>query len=150
MLLVCSYTVINDKYSVFQENTERVIYLRNVVASLSQPHSSKADQLHASRIKDWLSAVDSVYNDFSSRMDSYRRQLERTLGIQSRRSPPDSVSAGHPNGSAGGNSQLSTKEANSHQIREFNEEKRKSARKREYVLLSLLFMYVMRVCAVSI
>lgn len=74
--------------------------------------------MHHTRTKEWMKAVDETYNNFRTRMESYRRQLEKTLGIQNRAPRDDMTSNG-------------LKEKSLH--REYNEEKRKSARKREYV-----------------
>ena len=38
--------------------------------------------VHAQSIKKWVGEVDATYKDFSTRMDSYRGRLEKTLGIQ--------------------------------------------------------------------
>ena len=75
------------------------------------------EQPHSGSIQQWVNAVDSKHKEFSKKMDTYKRQLEQTLGIQNRRN------------SAGDMSSSSHKEKLQH--RELNEEKRKSARKRE-------------------
>jgi len=50
-----------------QETRERVKLLRQLADSLvEQGH------FHASSIKQWVSAVDNRYKDFSTRMDKYR------------------------------------------------------------------------------
>ena len=69
------------------------------------------EQPHSGSIQQWVNAVDSKHKEFSKKM------VEQTLGIQNRRN------------SAGDMSSSSHKEKLQH--RELNEEKRKSARKRE-------------------
>lgn len=71
---------------------------------------------HSDSIQQWVAAVDKRHKDFSKQMDIYKRQLEHTLGIQNRHETGDMSTSSH-------------KEKLQH--RELNEEKRKSARKRE-------------------
>lgn len=73
-------------------------------------------QLHSEGIQQWVAAVEKRHNDFSKRMDTYKKQLESTLGIQNRQPKDDMTTS-------------SQKDKIQH--REINEEKRKSARKRE-------------------
>ena len=86
-------------------------YLRDMAHTLVESGGP-----HTARINDWVAAVDKMYHEFSSEMDSYKRQLEKTLGIQNR-SPRGEMA--------------SSMAKDKLQHREFNEEKRKSARKRE-------------------
>uniref|UniRef100_A0A671QIF3 Kalirin-like n=1 Tax=Sinocyclocheilus anshuiensis TaxID=1608454 RepID=A0A671QIF3_9TELE len=71
---------------------------------------------HVTELKKWVTAVDKRYRDFSLRMGKYRCSLENALGISSE------VLILH----------ILT---NRHEI---NEEKRKSARKKEFIIAELL------------
>lgn len=115
---------------------------------------------HAGEIKKWVTAVDKRYRDFSLRMDKYRCSLEKALGISS-----DSNKAVSARLSAGTSwsvalkpklllclflcqskdlqldiipatapgSEVKLRDAAAHEL---NEEKRKSARRKEYVTTS--------------
>jgi ABC-type transporter Mla subunit MlaD len=89
---------------------------------------------HAPSIKQWVEDVDNTYKDFSTRMDQYRAKLEATLGIQ--KSSQDLALDRNSDSSL--ESKLAkddpaTKEvaADLKQIKELNEEKRRSARRKE-------------------
>jgi len=70
-------------------------------------------QAHGDYIRKCMSDLDRQYKDYTSRVDAYKLSLERTLGIKNREPKSDL--------------------AESHKVlhREQNEDKRKSARKRE-------------------
>ncbi|KAM6973968.1 triple functional domain protein isoform 3-T3 [Tautogolabrus adspersus] len=85
---------------------------------------------HAGEIKKWVTAVDKRYRDFSLRMDKYRCSLEKALGIS-----PDSNKASKdlqldiiPATAPG--SEVKLRDA----AHELNEEKRKSARRKEFIM----------------
>ena len=93
---------------------------------------------HAPSIKQWVEDVDATYKDFSTRMDQYRARLEQTLGIQRSKedgSKPDL--ALDRNSDASLESKLLKEDAavagdqDLKQIKELNEEKRRSARRKE-------------------
>uniref|UniRef100_H3CV36 Trio Rho guanine nucleotide exchange factor a n=1 Tax=Tetraodon nigroviridis TaxID=99883 RepID=H3CV36_TETNG len=89
---------------------------------------------HAVEIKKWVTAVDKRYRDFSLRMDKYRCSLEKALGISS-----DSTKASKdlqldiiPATAPG--SEVKLRDA----AHELNEEKRKSARRKEFIMAELI------------
>ncbi|KAK1798865.1 hypothetical protein P4O66_007150, partial [Electrophorus voltai] len=88
---------------------------------------------HVSELKRWVSTVDRRYRDFSLRMGQYRSSLDRALGLCSEDNKdleldiiPASLTHTDP-------------EVNlSDPDHEVNEEKKKSARKKEYIMAELL------------
>ncbi|XP_023200936.1 triple functional domain protein isoform X6 [Xiphophorus maculatus] len=90
---------------------------------------------HAAEIKKWVTAVDKRYRDFSLRMDKYRSSLEKALGIPSDSNKAskdlqlDIIPANPPG------SEVKLRDAAAH---EPNEEKRKSARRKEFIMAELI------------
>uniref|UniRef100_A0A4W5PU17 DH domain-containing protein n=1 Tax=Hucho hucho TaxID=62062 RepID=A0A4W5PU17_9TELE len=90
---------------------------------------------HALEIKKWVTSVDKRYRDFSLRMDKYRSCLEKALGIVS--SDSNKASKGLqldiiPSSVPG--SEVKLRDA----AHELNEEKRKSARRKEFIMAELI------------
>ncbi|XP_048086271.1 triple functional domain protein isoform X5 [Alosa alosa] len=89
---------------------------------------------HAAEIKKWVTAVDKRYRDFSLRMDKYRTSLEKALGISSDSNKAskdlqlDIIPASAPG------SEVKLRDA----AHELNEEKRKSARRKEFIMAELI------------
>uniref|UniRef100_A0A665UMS5 non-specific serine/threonine protein kinase n=1 Tax=Echeneis naucrates TaxID=173247 RepID=A0A665UMS5_ECHNA len=89
---------------------------------------------HALEIKKWVSSVDKRYRDFSLRMDKYRTCLETALGISSDSNKAskdlqlDIIPATAPG------SEVKLRDA----AHELNEEKRKSARRKEFIMAELI------------
>uniref|UniRef100_A0A673HK75 non-specific serine/threonine protein kinase n=1 Tax=Sinocyclocheilus rhinocerous TaxID=307959 RepID=A0A673HK75_9TELE len=89
---------------------------------------------HAAEIKKWVTAVDKRYRDFSLRMDKYRTSLEKALGISSDSSKAskdlqlDIIPASAPG------SEVKLRDA----AHELNEEKRKSARRKDFIMAELI------------
>ncbi|XP_068592101.1 triple functional domain protein isoform X1 [Cebidichthys violaceus] len=89
---------------------------------------------HALEIKKWVSSVDKRYRDFSLRMDKYRTCLESALGISSDSNKAskelqlDIIPASAPG------SEVKLRDA----AHELNEEKRKSARRKEFIMAELI------------
>ncbi|XP_072316957.1 triple functional domain protein isoform X1 [Eucyclogobius newberryi] len=89
---------------------------------------------HALEIKKWVSSVDKRYRDFSVRMDKYRTSLETALGISSDSNKAskdlqlDIIPASAPG------SEIKLRDA----AHELNEEKRKSARRKEFIMAELI------------
>ncbi|XP_077364272.1 triple functional domain protein isoform X1 [Festucalex cinctus] len=89
---------------------------------------------HAGEIKKWVTAVDKRYRDFSLRMDKYRCSLEKALGISSDSNKAskdlqlDIIPATAPG------SDVKLRDA----AHELNEEKRKSARRKEFIMAELI------------
>ncbi|KAL5006006.1 hypothetical protein ScPMuIL_017164 [Solemya velum] len=87
--------------------------------------------IHASSIMAWCAAVDKRYKDFSSRMEKYRQKLESTLGVKNEVSLIILVQYVCFDSSI--------EEKVLHQTpKELTEEKRKSARRREFIMAELL------------
>nr|KAG5714838.1 hypothetical protein BaRGS_000326 [Batillaria attramentaria] len=86
--------------------------------------------LHASSILGWCGAVDKRYKDFSSRMEKYRLQLEGKLGVSTPEHAEKEEQQRH--------SDSSLEEKLQHTPKELTEEKRKSARRREFIMAELL------------
>uniref|UniRef100_A0A8B9C1S9 Kalirin RhoGEF kinase n=1 Tax=Anser brachyrhynchus TaxID=132585 RepID=A0A8B9C1S9_9AVES len=87
--------------------------------------------MHATEIRKWVTTVDKRYRDFSLRMGKYRYSLEKALGINTEDNKdleldiiPASLS----------DREVKLRDAN----HEVNEEKRKSARKKEFIMAELL------------
>ncbi|ESO86296.1 hypothetical protein LOTGIDRAFT_220800 [Lottia gigantea] len=78
--------------------------------------------IHAKNIMSWCAAVDKRHKDFLSRMEKYRTMLETKLGVQKKERRSDS----------------SIEEKLQHRPKELTEEKRKSARRREFIMAELL------------
>uniref|UniRef100_A0A8C3MAR4 Uncharacterized protein n=1 Tax=Geospiza parvula TaxID=87175 RepID=A0A8C3MAR4_GEOPR len=84
---------------------------------------------HATEIKKCVTAVDKRYRDFSLRMEKYRTSLEKALGISSDSNKSlDIIPASVPG------SEVKLRDA----AHELNEEKRKSARRKEFIMAELI------------
>ncbi|KAL0280126.1 UNVERIFIED_CONTAM: hypothetical protein PYX00_001517 [Menopon gallinae] len=90
---------------------------------------------HASNIKQWVAAVDNKYKDFSSRMNKYRDQLEDSLGIQAEAENRQDLAIDR---NSDPSLEAKVKEAASKDLKELNEEKRRSARRKEFIMAELL------------
>uniref|UniRef100_A0AAQ5XDY0 non-specific serine/threonine protein kinase n=1 Tax=Amphiprion ocellaris TaxID=80972 RepID=A0AAQ5XDY0_AMPOC len=88
---------------------------------------------HALEIKKWVSSVDKRYRDFSLRMDKYRTCLETALGISSDSNKSKELQLDIIPASAPG-SEVKLRDA----AHELNEEKRKSARRKEFIMAELI------------
>ncbi|XP_008436614.1 kalirin isoform X2 [Poecilia reticulata] len=87
---------------------------------------------HVSELKRWVSTVDRRYRDFSLRMAKYQESLERSLGISSEENKDlelDIMPA-----SLTDDPEVKLRDPN----HEVDEEKRKSARKKEFIMAELL------------
>uniref|UniRef100_A0A3Q0T668 non-specific serine/threonine protein kinase n=1 Tax=Amphilophus citrinellus TaxID=61819 RepID=A0A3Q0T668_AMPCI len=87
---------------------------------------------HVSELKRWVSTVDRRYRDFSIRMSKYQESLERSLGVSSEDNKDlelDTIPA-----SLTDDPEVKLRDPN----HEINEEKRKSARKKEFIMAELL------------
>lgn len=86
---------------------------------------------HSAAIKQFVAEVDQRYKDFSARMDCYKTQIEGDLGIQS--------DEGHRELSIDRNSDpLLEEKIKGKDLKELNEEKRRSARRKEFIMAELL------------
>ncbi|XP_052674047.1 kalirin-like isoform X2 [Crassostrea angulata] len=101
----------------------------NLLLQLADGFVAKGN-LHAASIRQWCTAVDKRYKDFSSRMDRYRHKLESKLGVKEQVPEPKEEQR-HSDSS------LEDKVLNQ-APKELTEEKRRSARKREFVMAELL------------
>uniref|UniRef100_A0A3Q2VXP9 Kalirin RhoGEF kinase a n=1 Tax=Haplochromis burtoni TaxID=8153 RepID=A0A3Q2VXP9_HAPBU len=87
---------------------------------------------HVLELKRWVSTVDRRYRDFSARMGKYQESLERSLGMSSEDNKDlelDTIPA-----SLTDDPEVKLRDPN----HEVNEEKRKSARKKEFIMAELL------------
>ncbi|XP_060890028.1 kalirin-like, partial [Labrus mixtus] len=87
---------------------------------------------HVSELKRWVSTVDRRYRDFSLRMSKYQESLEKSLGVSSEDNKDlelDIIPA-----SLTDDPEVKLRDPN----HEVNEEKRKSARKKEFIMAELL------------
>ncbi|XP_076313108.1 LOW QUALITY PROTEIN: triple functional domain protein-like [Tachypleus tridentatus] len=109
-----------------KETREKVRLLLQLADSLVE-----RGHAHASAIRAWVSAVDNRYKDFSDRMDKYRAQLEQKLGLKTEGESRDLSLDRHSDPSL----EAKVKEA---AAKELNEEKRKSARRKEFIMAELL------------
>ncbi|EDS35252.1 guanine-nucleotide-exchange-factor [Culex quinquefasciatus] len=170
----------NEFKGTAKETRERVKLLIQLADSLVE----KGHHAHASSIKQWVATVDNRYKDFSSRMELYRANLEKSLGLPGIQQQDDNNSSSSINSSnsslncksisssttsvstssTSGISSASSTTANASVLeyrhsdpsletklnaaaagpggvgvpKEMNEEKRKSARKKEFIMAELL------------
>ncbi|XP_041039324.1 triple functional domain protein-like isoform X5 [Carcharodon carcharias] len=87
---------------------------------------------HAVEIKNWVTAVDKRYRDFSLRMEKYRVALEKALGISDSKGSKDLQLDIIPASAPG--SEVKLRDA----AHELNEERRKSARRKEFIMAELI------------
>lgn len=113
----------NEFKGTAKETRERVKLLIQLADSLVEKGHA-----HANSIKQWVAAVDNRYKDFSSRMDKYRQQLEETLGIQVEEIERKELSIDR---NSDPSLESKVKEAAAKDLKELNEEKRRSARRKE-------------------
>uniref|UniRef100_A0A8C1M4T0 non-specific serine/threonine protein kinase n=1 Tax=Cyprinus carpio TaxID=7962 RepID=A0A8C1M4T0_CYPCA len=88
---------------------------------------------HASEIQKWIASVDKRYRDFSLRMDKYRSCLEKALGLSTDSNKSKDLQLDIIPASAPG-AEVKLRDAN----HELNEEKRKSARRKEFIMAELI------------
>ncbi|KAF4519123.1 hypothetical protein B566_EDAN007396 [Ephemera danica] len=122
----------NEFKGTAKETRERVKLLLQLADSLVEK-----GHFHATAIKQWVSAVDNRYKDFSARMDKYRLQLEEALGILSETQPENKADLSLDRGSDP-SLEARVKEAAAKELKELNEEKRRSARRKEFIMAELL------------
>ncbi|XP_041867313.1 triple functional domain protein isoform X3 [Melanotaenia boesemani] len=119
-----------DFHITAKQTKERVKLLIQLADSFCEKGHS-----HAGEIKKWVTAVDKRYRDFSLRMDKYRSSLEKALGISSDSNKAskdlqlDIIPATAPG------SEVKLRDAAAHEL---NEEKRKSARRKEFIMAELI------------
>lgn len=126
----------NEFKGTAKETRERVKLLIQLADSLVEKGHA-----HASAIKQWVAAVDNRYKDFSNRMDTYREQLEKSLGLPVAQDETTSTSSLSSAGTAGDRHSDPSLEAKLNATaasKELNEEKRKSARRKEFIMAELL------------
>jgi len=88
---------------------------------------------HAPNIKQWVEEVDETYKNFSTRMDEYREKLEKSLGVST-----ESELGLDKDRNSDPTLETRIKDGDLKQIKELNEEKRKSARRKEFIMAELL------------
>ncbi|KAG8442620.1 hypothetical protein GDO86_011416 [Hymenochirus boettgeri] len=89
---------------------------------------------HAAEIKKCVTAVDKRYRDFSLRMEKYRTSLEKALGISSDSNKSSKSLQLDIIPSSAPGSEVKLRDA----THELNEEKRKSARRKEFIMAELI------------
>ncbi|XP_066520975.1 kalirin RhoGEF kinase b isoform X3 [Hoplias malabaricus] len=111
-----------------KQTQEKVKLLIQLAGSLVEK-----GHVHVTELKRWVSTVDRRYRDFSLRMGQYRSSLDRALGLCSEDNKdleldiiPASLTHTDP--------EVNLNDPN----HEVNEEKKKSARKKEYIMAELL------------
>ncbi|XP_073973142.1 trio Rho guanine nucleotide exchange factor isoform X3 [Rhodnius prolixus] len=119
----------NEFKAAAKETRERVKLLIQLADSLVEKGHA-----HAAQVKTWVAAVDNTYKDFSSRMDKYRSQLEGRLGIQTENEGKQDLSIDR---NSDPNLESKVKES-AKDLKELNEEKRRSARRKEFIMAELL------------
>ncbi|XP_077997965.1 triple functional domain protein-like [Glandiceps talaboti] len=117
----------NEFKGTAKETREKVKLLIQLADSLVEKGHS-----HANSIKSWVDTVDQRYKDFSLRMDKYRANLESALGLTNE--DDDSKDLSLDNKAPDPSIEIKLRDA----AKELNEEKRKSARKREFIMAELL------------
>uniref|UniRef100_A0AAR5PYU8 Non-specific serine/threonine protein kinase n=1 Tax=Dendroctonus ponderosae TaxID=77166 RepID=A0AAR5PYU8_DENPD len=120
----------NEFKGTAKETRERVKLLIQLADSLVEKGHA-----HATAIKQWVAAVDNRYKDFSSRMEQYRQQLEETLGIQEEESEKKELSIDR---NSDPSLESKIKDGTAKDLKELNEEKRRSARRKEFIMAELL------------
>ncbi|XP_060832863.1 triple functional domain protein isoform X3 [Bombus pascuorum] len=116
----------NEFKGAAKETRERVKLLIQLADNLVEKGHA-----HAAAIKQSVAEVDQRYKDFSTRMDCYKSQIEEDLGIQS--------DDGQKDLSIDRNSDpLLEEKIKGKDLKELNEEKRRSARRKEFIMAELL------------
>lgn len=122
----------NDFKVTAKETRERVKLLMQLADSLVEKGHA-----HASAIKQWVSTVDNKYKDFSSRMDQYKDSLEESLGLPKADDSNSNSKSMHAEYRMS-DSNLENKINAAGVSKEVNEEKRRSARRKEFIMAELL------------
>ncbi|TRY93448.1 hypothetical protein DNTS_005746, partial [Danionella cerebrum] len=140
-----------QQYVLFERNAKQAlewieeageVYLTSHMSSGDSPEKTQEllkeyddfvekGHMHDSELKKWVSAVDKRYRDFSLRMGKYRCHLENTLGISTENNKDLELDVIPASLSDPG---VKLRDPN----HEVNEEKRKSARKKEFIIAELL------------
>ncbi|XP_037034473.1 kalirin isoform X5 [Bradysia coprophila] len=127
----------NEFKKTAKEIRERVKLLIQLADSLVQKGHA-----HTTAIKQWEATVDNRYKEFSNRMDAYREQLEKSLGLpmvnEESSSTTSSLNSSGTAGDRHSDPSLEAKLICSTASKELNEEKRKSARRKEFIMAELL------------
>lgn len=126
----------NEFKGTAKETRERVKLLIQLADSLVEKGHA-----HAISIKQWVATVDNRYKDFSSRMEMYRANLEKSLGLLTI-SDEDTSSAGSTKSSMSHPEYRHSDPSLENKLhvvsKEISEEKRKCARKKEFIMAELL------------
>ncbi len=139
-----------EEHNSFKEKAKETREKVKLLLQLADTLMEKG-HAHAPSIKSWVDEVDDTYKDFSTRMDKYRVKLEAHLGISPAahdqlsldRASVSSVDSGRATSvsTVTGSNLSSTSElteVGSTKAKELNEEKRRSARRREFIMAELL------------
>ncbi|XP_021366305.1 triple functional domain protein-like isoform X1 [Mizuhopecten yessoensis] len=119
------------EYYEFRNRAKETKESVKLLLSLANGFVAKAN-IHANSIMQWCSAVDKRYEDFATRMTKYKQKLETTLGVQEEKEEQKEKDEQR-------HSDSSIEEKVLHQTpKELTEEKRRSARRREFIMAELL------------
>ncbi|XP_069052921.1 kalirin isoform X1 [Lepisosteus oculatus] len=118
------------EYGEFRISAKQIQEKVKLLIQLADSFVEKG-HVHVNELKKWVTTVDKRYRDFSLRMGKYRSSLEKALGISSEDNKDlelDIIPASLTD------PEVKLRDAN----HEVNEEKRKSARKKEFIMAELL------------
>lgn len=125
----------NDFKGTAKETRERVKLLIQLADSLVEKGHA-----HAISIKQWVATVDNRYKLFSNRMETYRLNLEKSLGLPTASEEETNLIASSKINSFPENRHSDPSLENKLQVvsKEISEEKRRSQRKKEFIMSELL------------
>lgn len=128
----------NEFKGTAKETRDRVRVLIQLAGNLVEK-----GHRHADLINQWVAKVDNRYKEFSSKMDGYREDLERSLGMPLILEEAASTSSLSSGSGAPGDRHSDPSIENklvgaTAATKELNEEKRKSARRKEFIMAELM------------
>ncbi|XP_033224250.1 kalirin isoform X3 [Belonocnema kinseyi] len=120
-----------DEHNTFKAGVKETRERVKLLFELADKIALDKDHFHIAAIKQYVAEVDQRFKEFSMRMDCYKAQIEDDLGIQSDES--------HKDISIDRNSDpLLEEKIKGKDLKELNEEKRRSARRKEFIMAELL------------
>ena len=135
------------EHNSFKENAKKTKDTVKLLLQLADSLDQKG-HVYAMQIKSWVEEVDNTYKDFSMSMESYRVRLETHLGIDQELVDQTSISQlNSTTSNASTRSELTCSREPSHacgsvsnhmEIKAFDEDKQKSARRCEFIMAELL------------
>ncbi|XP_052080801.1 triple functional domain protein-like isoform X2 [Mytilus californianus] len=122
---------LRKEYYDFRSRAKETRESVRLLLSLADSFMAKGN-IHANSIRQWCDAVDKRYKDFSVRLDKYRHKLEAKLGVKEEVQKEEKKEDQRHSDSS-----IEEKVLH-HTPKELTEEKRKSARRREFIMAELL------------